>query len=118
MQNQVVSNALTRPADAVQFGSLLRGLVSSLTEVRHDTGELLGLAVSALNHGADRADILAVAGEIDRPECPRNDDRHPERPAAWGDPTAPTRRRRSLDLDDQVDGVATVNAESGLSQGR
>ena len=52
--------------DALQFGRLLRGLVSSLNEVRHDTGELFGVAVAALNHGADRADIVAVAGEMVR----------------------------------------------------
>jgi hypothetical protein len=52
--------------DAVQFGRLLRGLMMSLTAVRHDTGELLGLAVDALNHGAERTDILAVAAEMVR----------------------------------------------------
>jgi hypothetical protein len=53
------------------------------------------------------------AGEIDRPGCPRSDDRHPGRPAAWGDPTATTHHRRAVDLEDQLDGVATVNPESG-----
>src|SRR3990172_434297 len=44
---------------------------------------------------------------------PRSDDRHPGRPAAWGDLRVTTRHRRFIDLDDQLDGVATVNAESG-----
>jgi hypothetical protein len=57
------------------------------------------------------------AGEIDEPGCPRSDDRHPGRPAAWADRRATTRRRRSIDLEDQFDGFATVNAESGCLKG-
>jgi hypothetical protein len=41
----------------------------SLNEVRYDTGELLGLAIAALDHGADHADMLAIAGEMLRLGC-------------------------------------------------
>jgi len=54
---------------AVQLGRLLRGLAVTLNEVRYDTGELLELAISALDHGADRADMLAIAGEMLRLRC-------------------------------------------------
>jgi hypothetical protein len=51
---------------AAQLGRLLRGIMSSLTEVRYDTGEFFELATTALDHGADPGDILAVAGDMVR----------------------------------------------------
>ena len=62
-QTLVGSGALAE-THAVQLGRLLRGLAVTLNEVRYDTGELLELAISALDHGADRADMLAIAGEM------------------------------------------------------
>ncbi len=52
-----------------ELGRLLRGLMTNLTEVRHDTGEVFALATAALNHGAAHADMLIVAGEMVRLAC-------------------------------------------------
>src|SRR6202011_583267 len=49
--------------------------------------------------------------------CPTIDDRHSERPAAWGDRSATLDRWESLDRAGQQRGVATVNAESGCLTG-
>ena len=46
------------------IGQLLAGLLSHVTEVRHDTGELFDLAAGALAGGADRADVRRIAAEM------------------------------------------------------
>jgi hypothetical protein len=56
-------------AHGPELGRLLRGLMANLREVRHDTGEVFDLATAALNHGAARADMLAVAGDMVRLTC-------------------------------------------------
>jgi hypothetical protein len=56
-------------AHGAELGRLLRSLMANLTELRHDTGEVFALAWAALNHGAARADMLVVAGEMVRLAC-------------------------------------------------
>ena len=56
---------------------------------------------------------IQSAAETDPRGCPRSDDRHPGRPAAWGDLPVTTHQCRSLDPARRQHGVATVNAESG-----
>jgi hypothetical protein len=56
-------------AHGPELGRLLRRLMANLTDVRHDTGEVLALAKSALDGGAARADMLAVAADMVRLAC-------------------------------------------------
>ena len=68
-------------------------------------------ATTARNAPNSRLDQSAA--ETDPRGCPRSDDRHPGRPAAWGDLPVTTHQCRSLDHARRQHGVATVNAESG-----
>ena len=50
----------------MEVGRLLRQLLHVAQAVEYDTGELLALAMTALEHGAETEDLLAVAGEMAR----------------------------------------------------
>ena len=53
------------------------------------------------------------AADPDPRGCPRSDDRHPGRPAAWGDPPGTTHPSRTVERPRRQREGATVNAESG-----
>ena len=67
--------------------------------------------------GVNRPDLRNRA-QLSDLDAGRSDDRHPGRPAAWGDLPVTTHQCRSLDHARRQHGVATVNAESALSQRR
>ena len=96
------------------------GRATTILEVRHRT-RLGGLrrpsravrtgATTARNAANSRVDQSAA--ETDPPGCPRNDDRHPGRPTAWGRCPAAVAARSVVDSPRRCRGVATVNADSG-----
>jgi len=51
---------------AAEIGQLLRRLLQAAEAVDYDTGELLALATAALEGGATKEDLLAVAGDMAR----------------------------------------------------
>jgi hypothetical protein len=51
------------------IGRFLRALLQRLTSVIYDTGEVAMLVSAAADHGADRADLLAIAQEMARLGC-------------------------------------------------
>jgi len=96
------------------------GRAATMLEVRHHTRlAAYDAHPERFVQGPPRLDTLPHAVWINPPatttdqNAPRNDDRHSGRPAAWGDPRTTTRHQRSAAVDDQLAGVATVNAESG-----
>ena len=95
------------------------GRAAATLEVRHRTRlaayagapRALRAGPAAPRNPATRG-VDQSAGEIDRPGCPRSDDRHSGRPAAWGNQRVTTRHRRSETSIDRAHahrGVATVN---------
>jgi len=115
-----------RPQFPVRFGSLENAreicheLFSWYNDAHHHSG-LSYLTPADVHYGRAAATLevrhrTRLAAYADHPELagsPRSDDRHPGRPPAWGNPRATSPHRRFVDPDDQVDGVATVNSESG-----
>jgi hypothetical protein len=49
-----------------EVGRLLRGIMTRLTEILYDSGEVLALSMEALNHGADPRDLLSVSDDMVR----------------------------------------------------
>lgn len=50
-------------------GRLLRGLMANLKTISWDTGEVMDIARDALSHGAEPADMLAVAEDMVKLDC-------------------------------------------------
>jgi hypothetical protein len=99
------------------------GRAATMLELRHTRLAAYAAHPERFVQGPPRLEILPHAVWINPPakstaqDAPRNDDRHPGRPAAWGKSQGQNASWRSADPDDHVDGVATVKAESGCLKG-
>lgn len=60
--------------NGIEVGRLLRGLMSNLQAIAWDTGEVMDVAQEAMSHGAEPADILAVAQDMVRLGCTGGDE--------------------------------------------